>query len=431
MAHVAGDGPPDCRGCAAHPPPTDDARSRNSHAERDPGRGPRPDLRARPSWNRGCGASRSGRSTTGAVLYELNSRKLMMPASNMKIVTLAAAAETLGWDYRFKTTLETAAPVEDGALEGDLIVRGGGDPTINARDRRAAAVFDEWADALKAAGITRIDGRIVGDDSAFDDATLGGGWAWDYLQDGYAAPVGALEFNENIATLTVRPGRERATAAFVEAVTWRRPAAASPRGHRPRRVARRRSTSSAGRTARRWTSPVRWPSTPSRSTRDVAVVNPTVFFAHALSRSRWSRAASRSAAPQSTPTTCWTRRPRSRRVLARIAIAAASRDRDDDDEGQPESLRGDAAEGGRRGERRARAPPTADASRPGSCSPSWGIQPGSYVQIDGSGLSRYDYVTADMIVTLLERVYRRTRATTTRSSPRCRSPARTGRSRRG
>jgi D-alanyl-D-alanine carboxypeptidase/D-alanyl-D-alanine-endopeptidase (penicillin-binding protein 4) len=85
---------------------------------------------------------------TGRVLYTLNARKLMMPASNMKIVTLAAAAETLGWDYRFKTTLETDAEIEGGALKGNLIVRGSGDPTINTRGDRARGLFDEWAAAI-------------------------------------------------------------------------------------------------------------------------------------------------------------------------------------------------------------------------------------------------------------------------------------------
>ena len=169
---------------------------------------------------------------TGAVLYERNSRKLMMPASNMKIVTLATAARTLGWDYRFTTTLETAAPVEAGTLAGDLIVRGGGDPTINHRDDRAVAMLDRWAQALKAAGIERIDGRIIGDDNAFDDATLGGGWAWDYLQYGYAAPVGALEFNESVAALTVRPGAHEGEPPFVELALRRRTAAPEPRDHR-------------------------------------------------------------------------------------------------------------------------------------------------------------------------------------------------------
>ena len=77
-------------------------------------------------------------------------------------------------------------------------------------------MFDEWAAALKAAGITRIDGNVVGDASAFDSRGLGQGWSWDYLQDGYAAPVGALEFNENIATLTVRPGAKAGDDAALE-----------------------------------------------------------------------------------------------------------------------------------------------------------------------------------------------------------------------
>src|SRR5262245_15993247 len=153
---------------------------------------------------------------TGRVLYARNPRTLMMPASNMKILTLAAAAETLGWDYRFTTTLETAAPVEDGTLKGDLIVRGGGDPSINTRGKRADAVFDEWASGLKAAGITRIDGGVIGDASAFDDRRLGQGWSWDYLQDGYAAPVSALEFNENVATLSIRPGAKAGDPADLE-----------------------------------------------------------------------------------------------------------------------------------------------------------------------------------------------------------------------
>ncbi len=130
----------------------------------------------------------------------------MMPASNMKILTLAAAAETLGWDYRYTTTLETTGTIEDGVLQGDLVVRGTGDPTINSRSDRAAHVLDEWIGALAAAGIRRIDGRIIGNDQAFDDEGLGAGWAWDYLQYGYAAPVGALQYNEDVAALVVTPG---------------------------------------------------------------------------------------------------------------------------------------------------------------------------------------------------------------------------------
>src|SRR5262249_12062834 len=144
-----------------------------------------------------------------------NAGKLMMPASNMKIFTLAAAAEQLGWDFRFTTTLETTGTISGGVLRGDLIVKGNGDPTINSRGNRAVAVFDEWAAALEKAGVRAIEGRIVGDDQAFDDETLGAGWSWDYLQYGYAAPVGALEYNEDIATLTVAPAAASGEPAIV------------------------------------------------------------------------------------------------------------------------------------------------------------------------------------------------------------------------
>jgi D-alanyl-D-alanine carboxypeptidase/D-alanyl-D-alanine-endopeptidase (penicillin-binding protein 4) len=151
----------------------------------------------------------------GELLYDRNGSKLMMPASNMKIVTLAGAVHALGWDARFTSSLETTAAVDGGVLRGDLFVRGGGDPTINTRNARGAAVFAEWIAALKSAGIQEIDGRIIGDDTYFDDEGIGAGWAWDYLQYGYAAPVGALQYNEDTAELTVTAGANPGEPAAV------------------------------------------------------------------------------------------------------------------------------------------------------------------------------------------------------------------------
>ena len=68
---------------------------------------------------------------------------------------------------------------------------------------------------MAAAGITSVEGRVIGDDQAFDDEGLGAGWAWDYLQYDYAAPVGALEFNENTATLLVAPGTSPGSSPIV------------------------------------------------------------------------------------------------------------------------------------------------------------------------------------------------------------------------
>jgi D-alanyl-D-alanine carboxypeptidase/D-alanyl-D-alanine-endopeptidase (penicillin-binding protein 4) len=142
---------------------------------------------------------------TGEVLYTRNAHALVMPASNMKILTMSVAATRLGWDYRFTTTLETTGTVSGGVLKGDLVVVGSGDPTISDRGGAPMRVFESWADQLRAAGITRIDGRIVGDDDRFDDRPLGDGWAWDDMAYGYSAPGGALQFNEDIVRVIVTP----------------------------------------------------------------------------------------------------------------------------------------------------------------------------------------------------------------------------------
>jgi D-alanyl-D-alanine carboxypeptidase/D-alanyl-D-alanine-endopeptidase (penicillin-binding protein 4) len=152
----------------------------------------------------------------GRVVYARNSEKLVIPASNMKMFTMAAAAKRLGWDFTFETRLEAAGTVTDGTLHGDLIVVGGGDPSIDSVAFGPAPVFEEWADALKKAGIHRVTGRLIGDDNLFDDEGIGPGWAWDYLNDGYAAPSSALSYNENIAIIRIWPGATVGAPARVE-----------------------------------------------------------------------------------------------------------------------------------------------------------------------------------------------------------------------
>jgi D-alanyl-D-alanine carboxypeptidase/D-alanyl-D-alanine-endopeptidase (penicillin-binding protein 4) len=151
---------------------------------------------------------------TGAVLFERNPRLLVMPASTMKVVTLAVAAERLGWDARFTTRIETAGTIADGVLAGDLIVTGGGDPTIGERED-APRVLDDWACRLAALGIRRVEGRLVGDDDAFPDQALGTGWAWDDLPFGFAAPVGALQYHESAAQVVITAGPKADTPASI------------------------------------------------------------------------------------------------------------------------------------------------------------------------------------------------------------------------
>ena len=340
---------------------------------------------------------------SGRTLFALNANKLLMPASNMKIVTLAAAAGTLGWDYRFSTTLETAAPIEAGVLAGDLVVRGTGDPTINTRNGRAAQVFDDWASVLKAAGISRIDGNIVGDDNAFDDAWLGGGWAWDYLQYDYAAPVGALEYDEDFANLVVTPGAREGDPAFVDLT----PGSGL-------RVFNRAITGPPGSTTaldyvRHLEEPVlevsgTVPRGAAPLTREVAVVNPTIFFVQALRDALIARGIEVTGRAVDGDDLVPLVAPADRRVLARsdspplfeIATVLMKVSQNLYAETLLKAL--GAAQGGLGTTEGGRVTTRALLA-------SWGIPESSYVQMDGSGLSRYDYVTADMLVTILSRLY--------------------------
>jgi D-alanyl-D-alanine carboxypeptidase/D-alanyl-D-alanine-endopeptidase (penicillin-binding protein 4) len=155
---------------------------------------------------------------SGTPLYSKNADHNFVPASNVKLLTSAAALEQLGPDYRYRTRVYADGPVEDGTLNGNLIVRGAGDPTIGGHRQREdpTQVFRRWADSLKARGITRIAGNIVGDDSRIDETPLGHGWSWSDITYAYAAQLGGLVFNENTIDLRLR-GREVGEPAQI---TW-------------------------------------------------------------------------------------------------------------------------------------------------------------------------------------------------------------------
>jgi D-alanyl-D-alanine carboxypeptidase/D-alanyl-D-alanine-endopeptidase (penicillin-binding protein 4) len=149
---------------------------------------------------------------TGRVIYEQDSRKWMQPASNMKLYTVAAALDRLTPDYRFVTSVYAPArPDASGTLRGDLVVYGRGDPSFAVRfnpegDADYFRAIDELAASVHAAGVRRVEGGIVGDDSYFKGGALPTGWEWDDLQWYYGAEVSALTVNDNAVDLSVKPG---------------------------------------------------------------------------------------------------------------------------------------------------------------------------------------------------------------------------------
>ncbi|NUB29443.1 D-alanyl-D-alanine carboxypeptidase, partial [Azospirillum brasilense] len=126
---------------------------------------------------------------SGAVLAERQPAKPFAPASVAKLPAMAAALAVLGPDHRFETTLHVTGRLGDGVLDGDLILKGGGDPSLSSEG------LTELLRDLGALGVTRVTGRFLYDTSALPEmAEIDAGQPWTA---GYNTGVGALSLNFN------------------------------------------------------------------------------------------------------------------------------------------------------------------------------------------------------------------------------------------
>ena len=146
----------------------------------------------------------------GDTIAALNIREKLVPASNVKLLTTGLALNRLGADFRFETKLAYTGEIVEGRLQGDLYIIGGGDPTTGARTDCAETVsktFAAWAKLLADAGISAIDGRVLGDPRIFGDVTPQNlGWTFDDLGCNYGAGPTGLNFFENAQNFYITPG---------------------------------------------------------------------------------------------------------------------------------------------------------------------------------------------------------------------------------
>lgn len=152
----------------------------------------------------------------GRTVYAHDAGRLMLPASTAKLYTAAFALDRLGPDFRAHTDVLQNGDLRKGRLRGDIVLRGGGDPTLSG---------DAWANSLAAAlrehGLRRIDGAVIGDDTVFAGPPIGAGWEASDLQEPYGAQAGGLDIDENTMTMSlaarrveVRPGDAAVTVAI-------------------------------------------------------------------------------------------------------------------------------------------------------------------------------------------------------------------------
>lgn len=147
--------------------------------------------------------------TTGKVIYEENAEKYFMPASNMKSFAVATAMEKLSPNFRFVTSVfANSQPDADGVVKGDLTIYGRGDISFSTAfyDGDYYRGLDILAEKIAQAGVKKIEGNLIGDESYFTGSAIPYGWEWDDLQWYYGAEVSALPLNDNALDLSVKPG---------------------------------------------------------------------------------------------------------------------------------------------------------------------------------------------------------------------------------
>jgi len=135
---------------------------------------------------------------SGKVIYSKNPDRLLTPASNMKLLTAAAALSTLGRGFRFRTGVYAGGAIEAGVLKGDLYLKGYGDPSLV--DERLWILARDVAYS----GIKEIRGKILADDTYFDGVLHSEEWG-RIGPEAYYAPISALSLNFNTFVVTANP----------------------------------------------------------------------------------------------------------------------------------------------------------------------------------------------------------------------------------
>lgn len=148
---------------------------------------------------------------TGKVIYHLNEQTGLAAASTQKILTSVAAFDLLGKDYRYRTELGYDGIIEKGILKGNLYVVGYGDPTLGSwryNQTNRDSILNSIYLSVKNAGIYKIEGNIIFDNSMFSYQPLPGGWIWDDIGNYYGAGTWGINWNENQYDLLLKPGNK-------------------------------------------------------------------------------------------------------------------------------------------------------------------------------------------------------------------------------
>lgn len=160
---------------------------------------------------------------SGNLVYEYNGNKGLSTASTQKIFTSAAALETLGKDYQFKTTASYSGKISNGNLNGDLYITSNGDPTLGSWRYEAYKPENfkqKLLEAIKRSGIKKITGNLIIDDSYFDFQSTPGGWPWNDLGNYYGAGTFGVNWRENQFDMNINGDQVKSYSYELQNVNW-------------------------------------------------------------------------------------------------------------------------------------------------------------------------------------------------------------------
>lgn len=138
------------------------------------------------------------------VIINHNGDLALVPASSLKLITTATALEVLGEAHRFTTTISYSGEIKNGVLNGNIIIKGGGDPALGSHRYRSyyGDFMKNWANEIKKLGIDSINGKIIADASIFDNE-VPATWIWQDLGNYFGAGANGLSIYENFYTLAL------------------------------------------------------------------------------------------------------------------------------------------------------------------------------------------------------------------------------------
>ena len=161
---------------------------------------------------------------TGNQIFAKNQNIGLATASTLKTITAVTAFSILGKDFHYQTTLGYSGAVDaQGTLKGDLIITGGGDPTLASwryESGKEGPVLSQWVAAVKAAGIKKVEGRVIGDDHLWGTQSTPEGWTWQDMGNYYGAGPSALSWRENQFDIKLRAGRTISVLKTVPAMPY-------------------------------------------------------------------------------------------------------------------------------------------------------------------------------------------------------------------